>query len=162
MYFRKDQYAARMKYTSEIIVDVPRTVFIEKLDNPENMRHWQQGLVKYKQLGNNPGEEGAQMELHYKMGKRELVMIETILKRNLPDEMHATYDAKGVHNIQHNYFEIVSPTQTRWRSESEFQFSGFFMKMMGFLMPGAFKKQSMKYLRDFKAFAEEGKTVSNS
>jgi hypothetical protein len=33
---------------------------------------------------------------------------------------------------------------------------------MGFLMPGAFKKQSMKYLRDFKAFAEEGKSVSNS
>ncbi|MCX2720141.1 SRPBCC family protein [Lentiprolixibacter aurantiacus] len=151
-----------MKYTSEIIVDVPRTVFIEKLDNPENMVHWQRGLVKYKPLSSNPGEEGAQMELHYKMGKRELVMIETILKRNLPDEMHATYDAKGVHNIQHNYFEIVSPTQTRWRSESEFQFSGFFMKFMAFLMPGAFKKQSMKYLRDFKAFAEEGKKVSNS
>ena len=104
-----------MKYTSEIIVDVPRTVFIEKFDNPDNMAHWQQGLLEYKMLGGTPGEEGAQMELHYKMGKRELVMVETILKRNLPDEMHTTYDAKGVHNIQHNYFlsliHISEPTR---------------------------------------------------
>ena len=150
-----------MKYSCEVIVNIPREDFIEKLDNPDNMVHWQQGLLKYKFLSDNPREEGAQMELHYKMGKRELVMIETILKYNLPDEMHTTYDAKGVHNIQHNYFEVVSPNQTRWRSENEFQFSGFLMKVMGFLIPGAFKKQSMKYLRDFKAFAEEGKTVNN-
>ncbi|MEO2058942.1 MAG: SRPBCC family protein, partial [Mesonia sp.] len=46
-------------------------------------------------------------------------------------------------------------------SESEFQFSSFAMKVMGFLMPGAFKKQSLKYMKDFKAFVEDGKSVSN-
>ncbi|MBT8209233.1 MAG: SRPBCC family protein [Eudoraea sp.] len=150
-----------MKYTCEILVDVPRTVFIEKLDNPENMILWQQGLLRYKVLSGTPGEEGAKMELHYKMGKRELVMIETILKQDFPNEFHATYDAKGVHNIQRNYFEEVTAGQTRWRAESEFQFAGFFMKLMAFFMPGAFKKQSLRYLRDFKAFAEKGITVSN-
>ena len=150
-----------MRYTCEILVDLPRTVVIEKLDNPDNMKLWQKGLVKYKMLSGTPGEEGAKMELHYKMGKRELVMIETILKQDFPREFHTTYDAKGVHNIQHNFFEEVSAGQTRWRSESEFQFDGFFMKLMGFFMPWAFKKQSMQYLRDFKAFAEEGITVNN-
>jgi len=45
-------------------------------------------------------------------------------------------------------------------SESEFEFAGFGMKLIGFLMPGAFKKQSLKYLTDFKDFAENGTSVS--
>ena len=150
-----------MKYTTEIIIDLPREEFIKKLDNPENMKHWQHGLVKYDYLSGAPGEEGAKMELHYKMGKRELVLIETIIKRNFPFEFHATYDTKGVHNIQKNYFEEVDDSSTKWISEAEFQFSGFMMKVMAFLMPGAFKKQSLKYLQDFKAFAEQGTSVAN-
>ncbi len=150
-----------MKYTTEITVDLPRNVFIEKFDNPENMKHWQKGLISYQQISGPAGEEGSKMELAYMMGKRELVMIETIIKNNLPYEFHATYDAKGVHNIQKNYFKDLDGSQTLWVSESEFQFSGMFMKLIAFLMPGAFKKQSLEYLKSFKAFAEEGISVSN-
>jgi hypothetical protein len=35
------------------------------------------------------------------------------------------------------------------------------MKLLGVLMPGAFKKQSMEYMNNFKAFVEEGKSVLN-
>ncbi|MEX0291442.1 MAG: SRPBCC family protein [Flavobacteriaceae bacterium] len=151
-----------MKYTTEITVDLPLEEFAQKLDNPDNMKHWQKGLVDYKQLSGNPGKEGAKMELHYDMGKRKLVLIETIIKRNLPYEFHTTYDAKGVHNIQKNYFKDIGGHSTKWISESEFQFSGFMMKLMAFFMPGAFKKQSLKYLQDFKAFAEDGTSVASS
>jgi hypothetical protein len=150
-----------MKYTTEIVVKVPRDIFIEKMDSAENMKHWQSGLVSYKPLSGEPGQEGSKMELHYKMGKREMVLIETIIKRNLPDEFHATYDAKGVHNLQKNYFKEIDKHSTQWISETEFHFSGFMMKTMGFLMPGAFKKQSEKYMKDFKAFAEDGTSVAN-
>lgn len=150
-----------MKYTLDIVVDLPRDEFLKKLDSAENMKHWQRGLVKYELLSENPNQEGAQMSLTYKMGKREFDMVETILKRNLPDEMHTSYDTKGVHNIQKNYFKEENG-KTRWVSESEFQFSGLGMKIMAFLMPGAFKKQSCKYLEDFKAFAENGTSVLNS
>ncbi|MBT8184651.1 MAG: SRPBCC family protein [Eudoraea sp.] len=151
-----------MKYTTEIIVELPLSEFVEKLDNPENMKHWQKGLVSYKPLSAIQGKEGSQMEMHYKMGKREVVLIETIIRNNLPHEFHATYEAKGVHNIQKNYFKEIESHSTRWISETEFQFSGFMMKLMAFFMPGAFKKQSLEYLRDFKAFAEDGISVSDS
>ncbi len=150
-----------MKYVTEIIIDAPREKVLEKLDNPDNMKHWQRGLVDYKVISGSPGQEGAKMELHYNMGKRELVLIETILKNKLPDEWHATYDTKGAHNIQKNYFIDLEDGRTKWRSESEFQLSGFMMKLMAFLMPGAFKKQSMKYATDFKAFVENGTSVAN-
>jgi len=151
-----------MKYITEIIVDLPLDEFVAKLDNPENMKYWQKGLVSYKPLSGVQGKEGASMELHYDMGRRQIVMIETILRRNLPYEFHATYEAKGVHNVQRNYFKAMGDSSTKWISESEFQFSGIAMKIMAFIMPGAFKKQSMQYLRDFKAFAEDGISVSNS
>ena len=89
-----------MKYSTEIIIDQPREKVIKKLDSVENLKHWQRGLLKAEPLSGELGAEGSKMELHYKMGKRELVMIETILKRELPNKFHATYDTKGVHNIQ--------------------------------------------------------------
>jgi len=149
-----------MKYTSEITVSLSRDEVHKKLDNPENMKHWQEGLLGYKQFSEEPTKEGAQMELYYKIGKREMTLIETIIVNNFPYEFHATYDAKGVHNIQKNYFEVIDDCTTKWISESEFQFSGFMMKLMGFIMPGAFKKQSKKSLSDFKAFAEKGISVA--
>ncbi|HBU77223.1 MAG TPA: SRPBCC family protein [Muricauda sp.] len=150
-----------MKYTTEIVVDVPREEFIKKMDDPDNMKHWQQGLIGYEQLSASPGQEGSRMSLSYEMGKRKMDLVETIIKKDLPEEIHMTYETKGVHNIQKNYFKEEGE-KTRWVSESEFQFSGFGMKLMGFLMPGAFKKQSLKYMQDFKAFAENGTSVLNS
>ncbi len=151
-----------MKYTTEIEIGLPREEMLALLDDPRNMKHWQRGLQSYRQLSGQPGEEGARMELEYQMGKRHLVMVETVLKRNLPEEFHLTYDARGVHNIQKNYFETLENGNCKWISESEFQFSSFPMKLMGWLMPGAFKKQSLAYLRDFKNFAETGASVSQS
>ena len=151
-----------MKYRSEITIDLPREQMVAILDDPENMKHWQKGLISYRHLSGQPGTEGAQMELAYKMGKRSVVMVETIIKRNMPEEMHTTYDTKGVHNIQKNYFQELGEGRSKWISDSEFQFDSLMMKLMGWLMPGAFKKQSMAYLKDFKAFAETGATVSNS
>ncbi|MEX0274643.1 MAG: SRPBCC family protein [Flavobacteriaceae bacterium] len=151
-----------MKYTTEITIGVPIEEFIQKLDNPENMKHWQGGFIGYKQMEGDLGKEGAKMELNYQMGKRGMTLVETILKRNLPHEFHATYETKGVCNIQKNYFKKAGVKSTRWISESEFQFSGFMMKVFAFLMPGSFKKQSFQYMKDFKAFAEEGKSVTES
>ena len=149
-----------MKYTTEVLIDLPLDEFIKKLDNPENMKHWMRGLVSYEHISGDPGTEGARMNMKFKMGKRNMEMVETILKRNMPEEFHATYDAKGVHNIQKNYFKEENG-KTRWISESEFQFEGLGMKLMAFLMPGAFKKQSRKYADDFKNFAEKGISVSD-
>lgn len=148
-----------MKYTTEIVVDLPREEFIKKLDNPDNMKHWMRGLTSYDVVSGEPGQEGARMNMKFKMGKRDMEMVETIIKSNFPEEFHATYDAKGVHNIQKNFFHEVSETQTKWVSESEFQFAGFGMKVMAFLIPSMFKKQSMQYANDFKNFAENGTSV---
>lgn len=142
-----------MKYTTEIEINLPRARVIELFDNPDNMSKWQQGFVSFEMISGEPGEEGAKAKMKYKMGKRDIEMIETITKRNLPDEFNVTYEAKGVFNIIENTF-IDNGDTTKWISINEFRFKGF-MKLFAIFMPGAFKKQTFKYMKDFKKFAEE-------
>ena len=148
-----------MKYTIETIIDLPLQDVINKLDSIENLRHWQRGLEKVEHISGTPGKVGAKMKLSYKFGKREMDLVETIIKREFPHEFHATYDTKGIHNIQKNFFEETPEGQTKWISKSEFIPSSFMLRVMAFLMPGAFKKQSRKYLEDFKNFAEKDISV---
>lgn len=150
-----------MKYTSEIIINKSLEEVINKLDNKDNIKHWQTGLVSVEDIEGVPGEVGAKMKLSYQTGKRKMELIETITKNEFPYEFHATYEAKGVYNIQQKFFEAIDENTTKWTSNSEFQFQSLGMKFFGFLMPGAFKKQSMKYLIDFKNFVEKGTSVAS-
>jgi hypothetical protein len=142
-----------MKFTQRIVINLPREIVIELFDNPDNMKHWQPGLVSFENISGTPGEVGTKSRLKYKMGKRDVEMVETITTRNLPDEFSGTYEAKGVWNEVKNYFVEISSDKTEWVSENEFKFYGF-MKIIGLLMPGAFRKESYKYMRLFKEFSE--------
>jgi len=150
-----------MKYSIEVTIEKPRDEVIKKMDNVDNMKHWQKGLVSSEHISGTPGQVGAKMQLNYKMGKREMALIETIAKNNFPEEFFATYSTKGMHNVQENYFQETPEGHTKWLSKCEFQPSDFMMKAMAFLMPGAFKKQSKNYMVDFKNFVEQGTSVAD-
>ena len=142
-----------MKYSTEIIVNLPLSEVIELFDSEENLFKWQPELISFEHMSGEKGKVGAKSKMRYEMGKREVEMIETITVNDLPKEFSATYEAKGVWNEMKNYFEEIDEQTTRWISESHFEFSGF-MKVMAFFMGNSFKKQSQKYLENFKLFAE--------
>lgn len=149
-----------MKYNNEVIINKPIDVVTSRFDDPENLAKWQPGFISMEHLDGVPGEPGATSRIKYKMGKREIEMIETILVRNLPHEFSGTYEAKGVWNKVINHFEPIDEHSTRYWTENEFRFKGF-MKIVATLMPGAFKKQSQKYLDLFKEFVEGDAKVSS-
>lgn len=142
-----------MKYTVSIDINQPREKVVELFDNPDNMKHWQKGFISMAHMSGTPGTEGAKSKLAYKMGKREIEMVETIKKHNLPHEFTAIYETQGVWNENVNTFEKIGVNQTKWVTDATFKFSGF-MKLMAFFMPGAFKKQTLTFMEDFKSFAE--------
>ena len=145
-----------MKYSNEVIINLPIKEVINLFDSEENLFKWQPGLLSLEHLSGEKGEVGAKSKMNYKMGKREIEMIETITVKNLPKEFSATYEAKDVWNEMKNYFEEIDDHTTRWRSNTHFKFSGF-MKLIGFFMPAGFRKQSQKSLEKFKTFAESSK-----
>lgn len=142
-----------IKYKNEIVIDAPREKVIKLFMNPSKIDKWQPGFISLKPISGKAGEEGSKSLLRYKMGKREIEMTETITNVNLPNEFTGTYEAKGVFNKVENYFEELSDNQTKYWTTNEFQLKGF-MKIIGFLFPGSFKKQSQKYLVMFKEFVE--------
>ena len=142
-----------MKFTVEIKINLARNKIIELFDSTENLKKWQPGLLSFEHQSGTPGEVGAKSRLQYKMGKREIEMVETITVKNLPDEFSGIYEAKGVWNEVKNYFYEVNKNTTKWVSENEFRCSGF-IKIIAFFMPGSFKKETMKYLEYFKEFSE--------
>ena len=143
-----------MKYSNEILVNLPRSKVVEFFDNSDNLQKWMKGLQSFEHIGGEHGKEGSKSKLVFDINGRKVEMIETITKRNLPEEFCGTYEAKGVFNIQENFFKEVEPGKTMWTTNSEFQFSGF-MKLMGLFMPGAFKKETMKHMQSFKDFVEK-------
>ncbi|MBK7811018.1 MAG: SRPBCC family protein [Saprospiraceae bacterium] len=147
-----------MKFTSEIEINKPIQTVIDLFDNADNMGKWMEGLLSFEHLSGTPGQVGAKSKLVFQMGKRKIEMIETILTRHLPDEFSGTYEADGVHNIVKNSFVKISESKTKYITENEFQFKGF-MKLIGFIMPGAFKKQSIKYLEAFKNLQNPNKII---
>jgi len=151
-----------MLYTTEILVKVPLDVFVKKMDNIENMKHWQRGLQSAEHLSGNPGDLGSKIKLNYKYDKREMEIIETITKSDFPNEFHAIYTTKGMNNIQKNYFSETPEGYTKWVSVNEFTPLSFPMRVMLFLMPSAFIKQSLKYMIDFKNFAENGTSIAHA
>jgi len=87
-------------------------------------------------------------------------LIETITVNNLPDEFSAVYDTKSMVNTMMNRFKSIDENNTEYIAELEYtKINGFMPKMMSVLMPGMFKKQTQKWLNQFKTFAE--KTESN-
>jgi len=147
-----------MKYSAGVEIDLPVDKVLEIFNNPDNMDKWMEGLLAWEVTEGTAGQPGAKMLMKFKMGKREMEMTETIIKANLPDEFVTTYEAKGVYNIVTTRFQSLDENRTRYVNEQKFRFSGF-MKFFGFIMPGAFKKQTLKYLNDFKNFAEKGVIV---
>ena len=142
-----------MKYTTETDINKSREKVIELFDNSDNLAKWQPDLISFEHMSGDPGEVGAKSKLKYKMGKREIEMIETITVRNLPDEFSGTYEAKGVFNTFVNKFEVIDDNTTRWWTESDFSFSGF-MSVMSLFMGGAMRKQTRTVMNRFKEFAE--------
>ena len=71
-------------------------------------------------------------------------MIETVEVDALPDEYTAKYEAPGMEMRVRNRFEEICAEKTRWISDNEARTSGILMKLIGFLMPWCFKKESYK------------------
>jgi hypothetical protein len=143
-----------MKYTTTIDIEKPLPEVVALFDNPDYYKYWMNGFEGIEYVEGEHGQEGTKAELIFKLKKRSMRMSEEVLVSRLPEEYTVAYEANGAYNTVKNSFEALDEFSTRYTTEHEFKFSGI-MCVIGFLMPGAFKKQSMRYMTDFKNFAEK-------
>ncbi len=149
-----------MKYTTRVTIDLPRAKVIELFDSTENLYKWQEGLKSFELLSGEPGREGTRSKLVYAGRKGNLVMTETILKRNLPHEFHGAYKARGVYNEVFNYFSEPDDQTTVWTMVNNFKFRGL-MYIMSPFIKSAFTSNTLLNMERFKQFAEHYDNAEN-
>lgn len=143
-----------MKYTVSNTINQPLSVVAAKFMEPDGALEWMEGLEKIERLSDKPHEVGAKSRFHTKHKNKIFVIDETILEQNMPNQIKFGFTSSMGYNEVEMVFEAIDDQSTKQINHSYFQLQGF-MKLLGPLMKGMFKKQSMKYLDGFKAYAEK-------
>ncbi|MFC7535149.1 SRPBCC family protein [Actinoplanes sp. GCM10030250] len=161
-----------MKYTVSIEIAVPRDRVAQLLADPEQMPKWLRGLVLHEPISGTHGQVGTTSRVVMQMGKQEMECTETITRRE-PVDLRAIPSGgvvffereivgEGMWNAARERLTEAGPQTTLWQSENEFRFNSLLMRLVGLLVPGAFRKQSQQHMQDFKAFAERGQDVRDA
>lgn len=158
-----------MKYTVSIEIALPREQVAQLLADPKQLPKWLRGLVIHEPLSGTHGQAGTTSRVVMQMGQQTFEGTETVTRRE-PEDLRAIpsgsvvhFDreivGKGMWSAVRERLTEAGPDATLWASESEYRFSGLLMRLVGLLMPGAFRRQSQLHMQDFKAFAEQGTDV---
>ncbi len=158
-----------MKYTVSMEIALPREEVAQLLADQEHLPKWLRGLVLHEPLNGLHGQVGTRSRVVLRTGQQEFEGVETITRRE-PVDLHGIASGtvvhfereivgKGMWSAARERLTEAGPGTTLWVSENEYRFSGVLMRLVGFLMPGAFRKQSLQHMQDFKAFAEHGQDV---
>src|SRR5918995_1950493 len=158
-----------MKYTVSIEIAMPREEGPQLLAAPPPLPKWRGGLVLQEPLSGVHGQVGTRSRVVMQMGQQKFEGTETITRREpadlrgIPKGSVVHYEreivGEGMWSAARERLTEASPDTTLWVSENEYRFSGLLMRLVGLLMPGAFRKQSLQHMQDFKAFAEQRKDV---
>jgi hypothetical protein len=143
-----------MIYTVSNTIKAPHGVITDKFSDPDGLKHWMPGLEKAELLEGTLGKVGARTNLHFIHKEKPMVIEETILEENMPNQIKFAYKSSMGYNEVEMKFEVIDDNSVTQINNSLFEFKGF-MKIMAPLMKGLFKKQSMKYMTAFKEYAEK-------
>jgi hypothetical protein len=161
-----------MKYTVSIEIALSRERVVQLLADRAQLPKWLRGLVLHEPISGTHGQLGTTSRVVMQIGKQKFEGIETITRRE-PVDLHGIPRGSVVHfereivgegmwSAARERLSEAGPQTTLWESESEYRFSGWLMRLVALLMPGAFRKQSLQHMQDFKAFAEQGQDVRDA
>ncbi|MCZ2814883.1 SRPBCC family protein [Modestobacter sp. VKM Ac-2984] len=158
-----------MEFTNSIEIALPREGVAQLLADPAHFPKWLRGLVLHEPLSGVHGQLGTTSRVVMQSGQRQTELTETITRREpadlrgIPTATVVHFDREivgpGMWSVVRDRLTEADPGTTLWESESEYRFSGLLMRLVGLLMPRAFRKQSQQHMQDFKEFAEQGKDV---
>lgn len=143
-----------MKYRCTIQIDLPIDKTVALWENENYFKEWQDGFQSIELLQGNHNVPGSKSKIILN-DHRRIELLETIVSNNLPMEKIARYEHVHMTNTQTSRFTAINDNRTQYVSEVEYlQFNGLMIKVMAKLFPRKFRAQSMKWMEQFKAFAE--------
>lgn len=148
-----------MKFTGKTIINQKREIVCALFADPKHLKHYQEGFISKELLEGEQGQDGAISRMLFKMGKGEMELIETITANRLPEQFLAHYHHKHMDNTMKCTFKDLGNSQTAYEIEVEYTRMAWIMpRLMAILFPSMYKKQGIRWMNNFKAFAENQTT----
>ena len=147
----------KLSYITEVEINSNIDHVIELFDDADNLKEYFPEMKERELISGIDKEVGATYKIvatTTEGSDKRMEMMETIIKRDLPNELSSLYTANGVENIVRNKFISISDDKTKVVNESEFLFNGY-MKIFSKFFPSIFKNQTSLYMNNFKDFAEK-------
>lgn len=145
-----------MNFTCTADIKVPLEKAVALWKDPENFKKWQDGFISLEAISGNPGEVGSKNRLVYKMGRNDMELIETIQKNDLPEEFIGLYEHKHMTNSMRSSFTKIDENNTHYVAYIDYlKLNSFMIKVMFRLFPSVARKQTQKWIDQFKEFAEK-------
>lgn len=140
-----------MKFTCTTLIKKPINIVIGEFLNPESLKRSMKGFINKELLEGDMNQTGSRNKLIYD----KFEMEETIIENNLPTFFYAKYVHKHMSNTMKTTFKSLSNYETQVITEIHYTiFKGFIIKVMAKLFPNFFKKQTQKWLNEFKEYVE--------
>ena len=144
-----------MKFTCTVDINQSIDKVLERFQDPEGLKEWQEGFERMEHVSGEPGTQGAVAKMHYKYRGKPMEITETIHVMNLPEEMTGLYEHKHMSNMMTNRFEKIDDNATRYTADIDYiKIKAFMPKLIFKLFPSLPKKQTQKWLDNFKDYVE--------
>ena len=145
-----------MKFAGSKEIAKPRDEVVRFFLDPDFLGEYQDGFVSKELISGEPASKGAISKMHYKYGKQDMELTETILSNNLPDSFDASYHHKHMDNFMRCKFTALDERRTLYEYEFEYTRIDWVMpRLMAILFPGMYRKQGEKWMIQFKEFVEK-------
>lgn len=145
-----------MKFTCEVNISGSKEEVSAAFRDISKFPEWQSGFISHNLISGMPEEIGSKYRIHLEQNGRSIILVETILEYDLPDQFMALYEHEHMVNTMTARFEDIGDGMVRCALDVEYtKFIGWMPKLMSFLMPSLFKKQTQGWLNDFKKSVEK-------
>lgn len=144
-----------MKFTQEVLVNVPVEHLLSLLSDPEHSRRWQPEIQRIEWLSGVPGAAGSSCRHHIRLPNgRRVTAEETVIRRD-PD---GTEESLGLTNgIEHHVLARVLPTpegSVRWVVEHDLRMAPA-RAVVGFFFEPVVRRQCRAQMARFAAWVEQ-------
>lgn len=145
-----------IRFTQQITIRRPVEDVFRAYTDPGQLAAWQPGLEDVETHATVKGYDEPVTRLKYKLGRRVMIVIQSIHSVHAPTHYCVEYTLKGMHHTVTHVFEARGPSETAWTAVSEIRFSGL-MRLFGRRMRAGLEEQGNILMKNFKGYLEHAR-----
>ena len=142
-----------MKFRAEVEIEKPIDTLVALIQDPECTLQWLEGLRSVEHVSGEFRQPGAKSKVVFDSAAGRMLITETVLSNDLPNEYRIRYDGQGYVSYSNYSFEELDKNRTKFTMSQEVELKGALRLAQG-LVRGKVKRQLQRSAESFKRFAE--------